>query len=275
MAKLIAVMLFAFGLLLTCNANAGSARCEGCTDTQFRAKAIQLGEGQHIITSFSTNQIKIFDVYDRSGGEPGVPTQWWASPVSVPSDVQSLFGEARHFYVATNATMKAAVVVRGTDLGVAGLTSGTNAYNVVTNFNLRSMIGDRLATGTLPGWANLDRAGERIVQGLFGFLGAGDASIEVTVQFADGSTVVYKMNVNSGTGQYQAGQSRTKNGQAIPEANTQEYQGTWQGGGDQPALSNHMGGLGAIITYSGTGSGYGPMTCSWNGRTLTCNVQKK
>ena len=275
MAKIFVAAVLAFGLLFVGSANAASARCEGCTETQFRAKAIQLGEGQHVISSFSTNLVRIYNVYDSSGGEPGVPTRWLASPVSVPADVQALFNDARSFYVATNATMKAAVVVRGTDLGVSGLTNTTNAYNVVTNFNLRGMLGDRLASGTLPGNANLNRAGEQIVQGFFGLIGAGDASIEVTVLFSDGSTVVYKLDVSAGTGQYQAGRSRTKNGQAIPESNSPDYQGTWSGGTDQPALANHMGTLGATIVMSGTGSGYGPMTCTWIGTTLTCKLQKK
>jgi hypothetical protein len=65
-----------------------------------------------------------------------------------------------------------------------------------------------------------------------------------------------------------------KNGQVIPESNSPDYQGTWSGGTDQPALANHMGTLGATIVMSGTGSGYGPMTCTWIGTTLTCKLQK-
>lgn len=274
MERALASILLGLGLLFAGAAQASSARCEGCTDAQFKTRAIALGEGQHVITSFSTNKIKMFNVRETSGGEPGVPPRWIATAVAISADMQSVFNDGREFYVATAGTMKAVVVVRGIDLGVPGLTSTTTAYDVLRDFNLREQLGDRLATGTLPGWANLDRAGEQIVQGLFAVIGASDASIEVTVEFSDGSTVVYKLNTNAGTGQYQVNRSRTKNNQAIPESNSPEYQGTW-GGSDQPALANHMSGLGAIVTYTGAGGGYGSMTCTWVGTTLTCRLQKK
>lgn len=266
MAKVIAALLFAFGISLAGTAKAGATRCEGCSDAQFQAAAKALGPGRHVVSSFSTNRVSMYDVTQVAWDPP----LWMAVPIAVSAEVKSVFDDAHHFYVETNATMKAAVVVKGTDLGVPGLTGTTTAYDVVTNANLRAQLGDRLASGTLPGWSNLDRAGEMIVQGLFAAVGAGDASIEITVQLEDGSTVVYKLTNNSGTGQYQAGRSRTKNNQLVPEANTPEYQGTWQGGTDQPSLGNHMGVIGATVI--GTGN-RGPMTCTWKGTTLTCTIR--
>jgi len=236
-------MVLLFGLVAGV-AEAGSARCEGCSDSQFKAKAKMLGAGQHVISSFSTDQVKIYNVHiESSGGEPGVPDIRIAVPVEVPQDVQALFDDARHFHALTGGTMKAAVTVKGDDLGISG-TQGATAYDVMTDVNLRGRLGDRLAAGTLPGWSTLDRAGEQITQGLFSMIGAGDASIEITVEMSDGSTVVYQLSVQSGTGQYLKDRSRTKNGQVIPEGNAPEYQGTWEGDGDIRDLRSYLEGLG-------------------------------
>ena len=258
------------------DANAASARCEGCTNSQFIAKAKQLGLGEHVITSFSTNQLRLYKVFDGAAGEPGVPLTLLVQPVAVSAAIQAEFDDARRFYVATNGTMKAAVTVRGADLGIPDLVSAT-AYDVMGNYNLRGRLGDRLATGTLPGWANYDRAGEQIVQGIFGFFGAGDASIDITVELADGSTVVYQLDTSSGTGQYQRDRSRTRDGQPIPEANAQEYQGTWRGSfRDMSALANHLGRMGVTISDLNAATSYGYLVCVWDSvnTRLTCRYTR-
>ncbi len=256
------------------NAQAASARCEGCSVTQFREMAKQFGVGQHIVTSFSTKQLMLFEVTDSSGGEPGVPPRIVVRSIAIPANIQQAFEEAHRFYIFSGRTMQAAITIVANDLdGVPGL-KGATAYDVMSNFNLRSQLGDRLAAGPLPGWSQIDRAGEQLVQGVFGFFGAGDASLEIAVQMSDGSTVVFSVNQKSNTGQYQNDRSRTKNGQAIPEENAIRYTGTWLGT-DQPALGNFVGGLGASVTYVGTGSGYGSMTCTWDGKTLQCRLQRK
>src|SRR3546814_17883087 len=96
----------------------------------------------------------------------------------------------------------------------------------MTDVNWRGRLGDRLATGTLPGWSQLDRVGEQLTQGAFSVIGAGDASIEITVEMSDGSVVVYKLSVESGTGQYLEERSRTKDGQVIHEEKPPEDKGT-------------------------------------------------
>lgn len=276
MAKLFMYAALLVGAVIAGNVQAGSARCEGCTDSQAREKAKQLGIGQQIVSSFSTNKIWIFSVFDRNRGEPGTSPLIAAAPQAVPADIQALFDDARRFYVATNGTLKAAVTVIADDLNLQGLTGG-DAFDVVRDANLRARLGDRLATGTLPGWSNLDRAGEQITQGLFGLIGAGDASIEVTILFSDGSRVVYKLSVNSGTGQYLENRARTAGGELIPESNSPGNQGVWYGGGAELApLVDHMQYfIQAEISYSGTGSSFGSVTCTWIGTTLSCRVHRR
>lgn len=270
MEKLFVWIMLALGCVLAGNAEASSTRCEACSDSQFREKAKQLGVGEHVITSFSTNQVKIFRVWDGANGEPGVPSVLVVQPVSVTPSIQGAFDDIHRFYLQTNTTMKAAVSVRGADLGVPGLTGSTTAYDVMRNANLRAQLGDRLATGTLPGWSNLDRIGEQITQGVAGFFGAGDASIEVAVELAGGTIVVYKLDATSGTGQYQKDRSRTQDGQLIPEANAPEYQGTWRDGPGLPGLVNYFRGIGIEVDPNANGN----LVCTWtvrpSGSTLYC-----
>src|SRR3546814_9627362 len=100
MKGLIFGVILLFGLFSGV-AEAGAARCEGCTESQFRAKARTLGAGQHVISSFSTDQIKIYNVSVVPSGEPGVPDIRVPIPVEVPEDIQALFDDAFRFYGLT------------------------------------------------------------------------------------------------------------------------------------------------------------------------------
>lgn len=277
MQKVFGFALLVLGVVFSGSAEARSARCEGCSDTQFNQKAIELGKGRHVISSFSTNKIKMFDVFDGSGGEPGVPFFLVASPVAVPADIKAVFDDARSFWALTNGTMKLMGVVIWADEidGVPGL-DGKTAFDVIRDVNLRGRLGDRLGTGALPGFANLERAGEQIVQGVFAKVGMGDASIEIIVKFRDGSTVVYRLETNAGTGQYQEGKSRTADGEVIPEANSSGNQGTWYGPTGLASLGDHLVGLGAKMTYVGSGgwNRISSIVCVWDakGQQLICKV---
>src|SRR3546814_20419699 len=80
---------------------------------------------------------------------------------------------------------------------------------------------------------------------------------------SDGSVVVYKLSVESGTGQYLEDRSRTKDGQVTPEENSPEYQGTWTGDGDIRDLKEYLEGLGATFTQTGNGYIMQTMKCTW------------
>lgn len=274
MRGFLAVLLAVASLVWMGESEASSARCEGCSDTQFRDKALSFGVGVHLLTSFSTNQIRMYEVRDTSGGEPGVPSSLRTVQVPVDTDIKQLFHEVQPFYAMSNGTMKAAVVVRASDLGLPQA-QGKTAFNVMTDVNLKTQLGNRLANGPLPGLANLDRIGEQILQGVLGFFGAGDASLEVTVLMADGSTVVYKLETIGGTGRYIEGRSLTTDGEVIPESNTVSNQGTWSGS-QIGNLATYMSQIGATVNYvHGSGASAGTFVCTWNGQTLHCKLRLK
>jgi hypothetical protein len=240
--RILGLFFVFFGLAIAPGAKAAAVRCEGCSDAQARDAAKTLGFGQHIVSSFSTNRIWLFRVFDRNAGEPGAPIVVAVTSDPVPADVQALFAEVRDFYLFTGGTMKAAVLANADDLNVPGLT-GASAFDVVSDANLRARLGDRLASAPLPSLGQaLNRMGNHITQGLLGLIGAGDGSIEVTIVFSDGTEVVYLLSPSSGTGQYLEGRSRTATGQLIPDRNApHQYEGNWSGAGHEvQRLSIHM-----------------------------------
>lgn len=273
--RMLVVSFFLIFICVSGSVQAGVARCEGCSSSGFRAKAISLGVGNHTITSLSTNVIKQFYVFE----EPDYyrdESKFFASEVNVPSDLEEIFIVAYGFYQATGGAMHAVIEVNAGDLGVPGLDTAT-AYDVMIDSNLKGRLGDRLAQGQLPGVFNqLDRAGEMMVQGAFAFIGVSDGSIEITVKMTGGSIVVYKLSASSATGKYLEGRSRTSGGQTIPEANSPAYQGTWYGAGNfgfndnLSGLADYLDRLGASITFNGD-SGR-EMTCTWDGVALNCKI---
>lgn len=272
--RILALCVLLAGSFFTGNVQADAARCEGCSASGMRAKAISLGIGTHIISSLSTNTMKSFYVWSERDSYRTGP-KFFAMETGVPADLEETFVVAREFYQATNGTMRGVVEVNADDLGVAGL-NGASAYVVMSDYALKGRLADRLGHGNLPGvFNNLDRAGEKMVQGAFAFIGVSGGSIEITVRMSDGSKVVFRQSTENASTEYQADRSRTPDGQPIPEANSAEYQGTWYGGGNQGFndnmrdLANYLDKLGASITFNDGGGGR-VLSCSWDGEELKC-----
>lgn len=264
------------GLMISGAAQAGVARCEGCTSAQFQSRAKSLGLGTHTITSLSTNVIKRYYVFDRNGGEPNTPTRLAATEMGVPTDLRGIFAAAVGFYQVTGGTMHTAVTVRADQLGVAGLDNAT-VFDVLSDANLRMRLGDYLARQPLPGVADqLESARVFLTQGLLGFVGVTNGSIKVIVVLDDDGTIVYGMNMGSVTAVYQKKSARTADGQYVPDDNSAENAGTWYGGGvqgyegDLVQFAHYMEQLGATITGTGAGS----MVCTWTPPTLTCELKR-
>lgn len=248
---------------------AKAARCEGCTDSQFRQKALSLGEGQHVITSLSTNRVRAYRVIMET--EPGSNYgQLFLQAQSVPSDLRYIFDVAVKFYALTKGTMKYGVTVDADDLNLRGL-NGATAYDVMLDANLKARLGDRIAQGDLPVSDTLDRAGEIILEGGLSAIGINeDAELLIAIRMEDGSIVVYKIGVLGYTGDYQEGRSRTASGELIPESNSASSQGTWYGPDGLNGLSNYLQRIGATMANSGSGTVIVRIKCSWNGKTLHC-----
>lgn len=273
MTRLIAIVLLICGALLNSQVHARSARCEGCDLAQYRQAALALGPGKHVISSFSTNELRGYEVWVHE--EPGFSTLR-VKPWTVPAEYWDLFAEARRFYLIAPSFSKV-IHVNGGDLGVEGLT-GATAYDIMGDANLRGRLGDRLVQ-PLPGVdAIIDRALAGIAAGAYGHLGISDATIFIVVVTYDGSTVSYEVKLGSMNGQYLEGESRTSGGQVIPEDDTEDWEGTWYGEAeDLGAFRTHLLGIGANLTepYANYNGYYiHSVTCTWDGDAtqLSCHV---
>lgn len=241
------------------SANATSVRCEDCSFREFRQKARSLGEGKHILTSFSTNEMKAIEVVIED--EPGYSPPY-LQPWTPPADITNTFNVARDFYMLTAGSMSYRVEVDGDDLGVRGLDSAT-AYDVMSDWSLKSRLGDRLFAKPLPGVAPvINRVGEQIRQLLLGYVGASDATITIAVRLDEGTVVVFRVDQNTVTADYLEGKSRTIDGEPIPEDNTEPYEGTYRGSG-LDSFASYMDGIGAVMGDSGGGVYIVSVTCSW------------
>lgn len=274
MKGMLSSILLVSCLLLSAAAQASVARCEGCSEAQFRQMAINLRTGRHVISSLSTNQIRMYEVYFERDLHRSDPNYGWqAIPVTVPPDIQEAFVVARDFYVLTAGSNAYVVTVDGGSLGVQGLHDAT-AYDVMTDINLKGRLGDRL-TRELPDTSDaVNRMILQIAAGGLAFIGVGDASIKIVVVLADGSTVTYEFTpADITTADYQEGQSRTEGGQVIPESNSADNTGTWYGNGeDLSGLLNYLNEIGATTSGTGSGTIIMRMDCSWDGQALNCIV---
>lgn len=283
MKTVITLLLVAASLLVSVPVEARAVRCEGCSPGEFYQKAIQLGPGKHVITSLSTGEMKGYEVLVEM--EPGTHYgTYYVVERSLPDDYWKVFGVARDFYIATAGDMHARIFVDANDLNVTGL-HNASIYDIMSDYSLRSRLGDRLYNAPLPFGEVRDedgtrltvnsaiaRALEQIRKVAFAQLGISDGSIEIVVVTELGGYVVYRVSQDVGTGQYLEGRSRTPDGQPVPEDNAKEYAGTYLGdSADLYRFSRFMQDYhNASMGSTGSGTIMVSVTCSWNGETLHC-----
>jgi hypothetical protein len=160
---------------------------------EFKEKAKQLGTGQHVIASFTTNEINGYEVSSING-------DLVVQDATVPDELQVIFAEAREFFLHTDGTARAAIEVHIDELGVPG-GNGATAADVAWNANLRAMVGDRLVK-PLPGTdAVVNRALAGISTGAYSYVGLSDGTIRITVGTADGR-VGYEVAAQSLSAKY-------------------------------------------------------------------------
>lgn len=248
--------------------------CNSCSYEQLREGVEYMGDGLHTIYNINTGQSRRFQVtgWDRR------PIEIDAEGITVTEyppdpDVGQALMFLKDFSVATAGTLKTAVQVQANQLGVTGL-DNASAYDVMTDANLRTRLGDRLILA-LPDVPQLDRLADKIVQAGLSKIGMSDKiQVEITVIFKDGSKVVYVETPSTSTTQYQPGRSRTPGGQLIPEANTVDNQGTWTGGTAPPnddliKFGDYMRRIGADFQGSMLQCTT-RLVCSWDGSNLLC-----
>jgi hypothetical protein len=192
-AVLAAIVVATAVLSTITTASAATSRCEGCKPMEFKEKAKQLGTGQHVIASFTTNEINGYEVSSING-------DLVVQDATVPDELQVIFAEAREFFLHTDGTARAAIEVHIDELGVPG-GNGATAADVAWNANLRAMVGDRLVK-PLPGTdAVVNRALAGISTGAYSYVGLSDGTIRITVGTADGR-VGYEVAAQSLSAKY-------------------------------------------------------------------------
>lgn len=200
-------------------ANAGSIRCDACSDEVFKSLAISLGEGSHTIYSlnpFKAKQYLIMYEPER------VRDPWLAIPGNVPSDTYEYIQDLADFYIETNGSMKSNLELSSSDLDLPD--PGVSAYDVPNDYNLQAMIGDGVSA------ANLGSVFVSLIESAKKITGITDSwQITVTVVFPDGSTADFVINgPDDLRASYVKGTARTPGGQLIPEAQNHAT-GIWYG----------------------------------------------
>lgn len=288
MKKLAALLVFTAMMAVTSPLQAAAVRCEGCSPAEFYQKAIQLGPGKHVITSLSTGEMKGYEVLVEM--EPGANYgTYYVVEYALPSEYWESFDDARDFYIATAGSMKSTLVVDANDLNdVQGL-YGATVYDIMSDYNLRGRLGDRLYNEPLPYGEVRDEDGnivfessalarglEGLRQLIYAKLGVSDGSVEIVVVTELGGFVVYRISMDMGTGEYLEGRSRNPDGQVVPEDNAREYTGTYLGETSNLLLLSQFmqDHLGASMSSEGQGSIMVSLECSWrssaSGGTLAC-----
>jgi hypothetical protein len=281
-------LVAAIGLGVTAQrAEAVPLRCDTCqNDGDFRAEAVRMGPGTHLVYNVGANVIQQYYVGSSSGGGGGgeVPrAARAANPVVLKQTPPAVAVEevrrGNRVYVEGGQTLRPTYVVPVEMLGLNPDARSRTAYDYVRDQNLRAMVesaaGNVNVISQVVG-ANVLTAVSDLIQLASNYTGLRDqARLMFKVVFKDGSYVTIVVNLEHQNGQSEPGSERTAAGQLIP-SEIQQVQGTWTdyGGENLAAMATHMSGLGAAMVYSGPTSGsITGIVCSGSGNGKTCVVQ--
>ncbi|MCF7223808.1 hypothetical protein [Marilutibacter chinensis] len=255
-------------------AASGVIVCNNCNSVAQAAK--QGGDGLVIVTDFPNKKIWGFrNEYDRETG------QFFPRPVSIPASIV----DSHNNTMTMTDPAKAQITIRQNDPGSnafpfpAGF-EGWNAHHIATDTNMRGQFAHALAahyTGATTSsnlWNNLTVSLKSLALGWLGTTGRFEF-VTVTVFWSDGSRTVMTIDKDDVTTMdYVPGQSFDSEGNRIPDysigrGSGDEYVGNYQ-------FSNEDGlneWLYAASQYGIpiTGTRSKRMSCSWDGRTLSCH----
>ena len=105
-----------------------------------------------------------------------------------------------------------------------------------------------------------------MIQSGLAYLGlVGEVKVQIAVTFADGTVAFFVLTGTEQKAKYQKGQSRTAEGQVIPEELGPATSGQWQAGagGNLDGLTLHMSNLGAHLSFAGNGGEVVTLECTW------------
>lgn len=237
-------------------ATTGSAsvvECNWCnSQTLFSSYATTyLGTGTHTIYNLRTGAYQTYHVQPKPGVAAGLdlpPELLVAIEVATPSDLAGGISAAAWFFGATGGTMRAFASVDYTSINIPGVDNEATAYDVVVDANLRARLGDAIAQnmGAWDATKVIANNGLQIFKSMLGL--KSQPTLEVSIVFADGSSVVYEFNFMKGsdTAVYMRERSRTPKQQLVPEPGSTG--GTWYG---LPRGGDDMGPFGSFIQKTG------------------------
>jgi len=276
--------------VLVADVNAAAVRCETCRiDGDYRAEAVRLGPGTHLIFNVTDNQIQQYYVGTSSGGGGGGGGGGGIEPRSAgpvvmrqtpPAGAVEEVNRAHRVQVVGGGTLRPTFIVPIATLGLNPSASGMTAYEYVSDYNLRAMV--ETATGSTDVISkvvgtDVFTAMADLLQHVTNYTGLRDqARIIMKVVFKDGSSVVVIVNLEHQNGQSEVGSERTAAGQLIP-TDIQQVNGTWTdyGGENLARMVTHLQGLGATMSASGPSSTgtVKAITCSGAGVAKVCAVE--
>ncbi|MCC8490384.1 hypothetical protein, partial [Xanthomonas citri] len=210
-------------------ANAANIRCDTCaTDLDFREQALIQGQGTHNIYNLFDNTIQTWQVPRQDTGtdplridqKPLTTRAAAQPPVRVATSPQAVteLDRAHRVFVSGGYTLKPIINVPVGIVNVPSAQSKT-AIDVLSDFNLRSMLAPGVASNgvysTVVG-TNLATALADLLAVAASPLGLKQqAGVTFRIIMADGSTIDFKISLDTTNGEYVNGSARTPGGQLI------------------------------------------------------------
>lgn len=225
-----------------------------------RNKAKFAGNGEHFVLSAPNGLARAY-IVDR---EPGLDL---ADEVPPPESVVKAALGLQEMFLQSYGTLKVRVREPASSQGF----STSNAYDVVGNLNLRSQVSLALRDPSRPLTSVSANVGalRAMVHNAVGW--SEEPQITVTLEFHDGTTVDYAVNLVKETADYVPGSARTAGGEVIQDESNMNVGGVWTD--DLARMREHMQRLGFTFNRVGCGMIIETITCTWSQPTLTCSVK--
>lgn len=211
------VLMIAFSILSP-NAFAANVRCDHCDLRGFRITAKSLGVGDHVVFSLSQGSASGFTVereaLDRRGS---VQYQTFAYPRALTVDESAQFSAAMDIYRETATTMKFEEVV---PIGNIPIQPPLD-FSRMTSHEFARRMGDwhRVAQGVVQ-WARSPQgtlgSSAQWWQSAGSIVGVAGTQVEITVLFADGGKVTFKVDYGDETMGEQKGPIRDADNNVVP-----------------------------------------------------------
>lgn len=283
-SRLLATLLFVVSVSVCAAANAETLTCNNCDLDGYRDKAITAGKGSHFVTDYEKSVLTRWSVhYDRA------LDTWMADPLDAESWQQDAFADwaeavRKSGRMSPRITMDVPVdgpvwnrVMPGTAFDDA------NAFLLANNRTLRNQFANTWGAGIgRPGSADtvLGLAASAFLKGISAIVG--DVKIKVTFVWSDGSKTVFTIDENSVSQPvYVPGESQTGNGTIIPDETAvpgtsiscpECYVGNHFFSDDRDRQRWFDNARLFGIQFVDPGAGAGTISCTWDGRTLTCST---